>query len=115
MSLWADYIRELRGPEFRYFLEYSDCFAVISYPAGQWADCIIIHDMYVKPELRKQGRGKTLLEDVCQLGLKAGRKYVCAELEIATQTFEGAFKAQTAVGFMPVSANNGIIVMKKEL
>lgn len=113
MSLWAEYIRELRGPDFRQFLEYPDCFAVYSVPEGK--DCIIIHDMYVRPDLRKSGRGKALLADIEDIGRKAGRTCLLAELELGTLSVQTAFRAQTAVGFQPISAYNGIIAMRKEI
>lgn len=116
MSLWSDYIQELRGPGFREFLEYPDCFAVYSIPKLEpWNDCVIIHDMYVKPELRKQGRGSVLLDDIAEIGRKAGRSYIAAELELGTLSFESAFRSQIAAGFVPFSAQNGIIVMRKEI
>ena len=113
MSLWADYIKELRGPEFRQWLEYPDGFVAYSLPAGN--DCIIIHDMYVKPELRESGRGSALLIDVCEVGRRAGRKYVVAEVELATLTATTALKAQLAVGFSPVVVGNGNIFLQKEI
>lgn len=113
MSLWADYIAELRGPDFRKFLEYPDCFAAYSVPPD--LNCIIIHDMYVKPELRETGRGTALLTDICEIGRTAGKSHVIAELELGTRTAEVAFRAQTAAGFIPRAAHNGIIHMEKEL
>lgn len=113
MSLWAQYITELRGPV-RHWLEYPDCFVSYSFP--DWLpDCLIIHDMFVLPELRKSGRGKALLDDVFEAGRKAGKRYVVAELELGTLTFDMAFRAQTAVGFVPVGAKNDILCMKKEI
>lgn len=112
MSLWSDYITELRGD--RTFLEYPDCFASYSFPA--WApECIIIHDMYVKPELRRAGRGLSLLQDIEEIGRKAGCKAILAELEIATKTFPTAFAAQVSGGFVPIAAKNDTICMRKEI
>lgn len=113
MSLWADYVTELRGPDFRKWLEYPDGFVAYSLPEG--SDCIIIHDMYVKPELRKAKRGSALLEDVCEIGRTAGRKYVVAEIELAALTALGALRAQMAAGFVPVAAGNGSICLKREI
>ena len=113
MSLWADYVTELRGPEYRQWLEYPDCFAAYSLPKA--SECIIIHDMYVKPELRQDGRGKTLLEDLCEIGRKAGRRWVISEVEIATLTAATAMKAQLAAGFAPVSTSLETVIMRKEL
>lgn len=114
MSLWSQYIDELRGPEHRHFIEYPDCFVSYSFP--DWApSCILIHDMYVIPDLRKSGRGSALLSDVCELGRKAGKVAVLAELELATRTFDQAFRAQIASGFVPIAAQNGIICLRKEI
>lgn len=114
MSLWADYIRELRGPDSRVFLEYPYCFASYSLPELS-PDVMIIHDMFVAPAFRKNGRGKVLLSELEEIGRKAGRKYVLSELEIQTKTFDVAFKAQVAAGFLPVAAANDIIVMRKTI
>ena len=113
MSLWAEYIAELRGPEYRQWLEFPDCFAAYSLPEDK--ECIIIHDMYVKSWARKSGRGKLLLDDVCEIGRKAGKKFVVAEIELNTLTVDQALGAQLAVGFKPVAAYTGIICMRKEL
>lgn len=112
MSLWSDYIQELRGD--RMFLEYPDCFVSYSLPAYA-PECIIIHDMYVIPELRKSGRAKALLADVEAVGRKAGCAAVVCELEISTKTFPVAFASQIAVGFMPIGTRNDIIVMRKAI
>lgn len=112
MSLWADYIREFRGEAYMTFLEYPNCFVAYSMPEGE---CILIHDIYVKPEFRKAGCGKALLSDVEKIGLEAGRKYVLTEIEVGTPLTEVSIKAQLKVGFLPVAAQNGIIVMRKEI
>lgn len=114
MSLWADYITELRGPDFRSFLEYPDCFASYSLPA-HIPHALIVHDIFVRPELRRGGRGLALLRDLEAVGRKAGRTLILAELELGTRTFDVALRAQLAAGFSPISADNGIIVMQKEI
>ena len=113
MSLWSEYIAELHGPEHRTFLEFPDCFAAYSLPKG--GECIIIHDMYVRPWARKSGRGTVLLDDVCEIGRKAGRKFVLAEVALATLTAGTAMRAQLAAGFEPIVADKGSVVMRKEL
>lgn len=111
MSLWADYTKELRGQGFRHWLEYPDCFIAYSFP--EWGPIIFIHDMYVAPEMRRSGRGTALLNEVTEIGRKAGKRYAVAELEINTLTFEQAFNAQIASGFIPTAAQPGIICMRK--
>lgn len=114
MSLWSDYIRELRGEDAHQFIEFPWGFVSYSFP--KWAEnCIQIEDMYVVPEERKSGRGTELLSMVRTIGLKAGRKYVTAQLELNTECFEGSMRAQLAKGFVPVAAENGKLWLRREV
>lgn len=113
MSLWAEYINELRGGKVS-FIEQEHGFISWSFP--EWAhNCIMINDIYVRPDARMQGVGKLLLEQVCEIGRKAGRLYVTSELHLDTCIYAESMRAQIAVGFVPVAAENGRIFMRRSL
>jgi GNAT superfamily N-acetyltransferase len=113
MSLWADYIQELRAGTIQ-FLEHD--FGFISYTYPEWAPTSIkVCDIYVAPGFRKDRKGTFLLEEVCEIGRKAGKTSVIAELELNTATIKLAFRSQVAAGFLPMAAHNGIIHLQKEI
>ena len=113
MSLWSDYLKELRGEDAHQFIELPWGFVSYSFP--QWAPtCIQIEDMYVVPEERKLGRGNELLGMVQAIGLKAGKLFVTAQLELNTLTFENAMRVQLAAGFIPIAAENGKIYLRRD-
>jgi GNAT superfamily N-acetyltransferase len=111
MSLWSEYIAELRGPDFRKWLEDEDGFVAYSLPID--GECIIVHDMYVKPEVRKMGIGKEYLKKICEIGKEAGRKFVISEVELATGVTASSMAAQLAVGFVPVKTSPDTIYLRK--
>lgn len=111
-SLWARYVDELLGGS-KQFIECEWGFVSYSFPT--WIDAIQIEDMYIVPECRKQGRGAELFAKVCALGREAGRKYVIAQLEMTSRVVTESMRAHLAVGLVPVAAENGKILMRKEL
>lgn len=113
MSLWSDYIAELSGGT-RRFIEKDWGFVSYSYPS--WAqDSIFVEDMYIVPAERSSGRGSDLLEEVCEIGRLAGKRFVLANVEIDTEICVGALRAQLAVGLVPIGANNGKIMLRRPL
>lgn len=112
-SLFADYISELTGGV-RRAIEREYGFVHYQFPA--WAqDCILIDDIYVKPEVRKAGWGRKLFEEIEELGRKAGKKAVIAQLDLTSEKRHESWAAHLAVGLVPITAEGGKILMRKVL
>lgn len=110
-SLWLQYVEELMD---RRGIEYDWGFVHYSYPA--WAqDCIMIDDLFVAPEHRKSGKGKILFDGVSEIGRLAGKKWLIAHLELGTRKYVDSWAAQLAVGLLPISAEQGKILVRKQL
>ncbi len=114
MSLWADYVKELRGEHAPQFIEFDWGFISYTFPEKH-ANCINIEDIYVIPSERKSGKGTELLDMVRAIGLKAGKKYVTCQLELHTKVYQVSLKAQMAAGFIPIAAENGKIYSMREV
>lgn len=113
MSLWSEYIAELRGNTVQ-FIETEKGF--VSYEFPLWAtDSIYVCDMYVVPSARMNGLGREMFEKVMAIGRMAGKKYLMAYVELGTAVSFKSMQAQMAVGLMPFSANNDKILMRRPL
>lgn len=113
-SLWAQYVEELLGGQ-RKFIECEWGFASYSFPIMHPPTSIMIHDMFILPEYRKQGRGGDLFNKVCEIGKENGKTNVLAEVELASEVALESLKAQLAVGLVPIAAENGKILTRKVL
>lgn len=112
-SLWAQYCTELLGGA-RTFLETEWGFISYSFPQAV-PNAVMIHDMYVIPEERRAGRGRELFDRVCWIGKEAGKTAVLAEAELSSKVFMESFRAQLAVGLVPIAADRDKILTRKEL
>ena len=112
-SLWARYITELLGGE-RIFIERD--FGFISYSLPKLPnDVLWLHDIYVVPDQRGEGRGRELFETACEVGRKAGRTYILTQIEIGTKIYTESLKAHLQVGLVPIAAEGGKIILKGDL
>jgi len=112
-SLWAQYIEELR-PGQRHFIECEWGFISYSFPEAA-TDCLLIEDIYVVPAERRGTRGTELFKKVELIAQEMDKEAIVARVELATATAAGALQAQLAVGLVPVSADNGIILTRKRV
>lgn len=110
-SLWAQYSKELMG---RMMIEDENSFVSYSFP--EWApDCIMVHDMFVVPDQRRTGLGTKVFQQIEEIGRQAGKKAVIAHIELSTKCYDKSWAAQLAVGLLPISAENGKILLRKVL
>lgn len=113
MSLWAEYIKELRGNKIS-FIEYE--WGFISYEFPIWAqDSILASDLYVKPEFRRSGYGSKLMEEVMAIGRLAGKHYFIGNVELGTAITAESMRAHIGAGLVPMSATNDRILMRRPL
>lgn len=108
MSLWADYHEETEGHE---TLETADGFIRYSFapPVCQ------IHDLYVVPAKRQTRVAWVLADAVSKLAKDKGMTHLWSRVWCASRTADAALKANLAYGFQVMNAENGSIIMMKEL
>jgi GNAT superfamily N-acetyltransferase len=107
MSLWSDYILEREGnaviEEGWGFIEFR-----ISPPV------CMIHSLYVRPVDRKSGRGSELADRVAEIARREGCtlwSQVVSSMLNATESL----KAVLAYGFKVTEAQNGCIILTKDI
>ena len=105
-SLWARYYEEFNGTE---VIETEWGFIAFSYLEF----AVFISEIYVVPEMRDGGLGNRLLEEVTELGRKAGKASLLSNVRIGTNVSAEAMKAHLAVGFIPISAEPDKILFRR--
>ncbi len=97
MSLWSEYREALCGTK---FLEYE--WGFLSYSElPDVPDCLLVEDCFVRPEARKQGRGRELIKEVSDIGRKAGKARLVCSVRVTFKGCAASLAAQLAVGFVP--------------
>jgi L-amino acid N-acyltransferase YncA len=108
MSLWADYLKEREGnsiiEEPWGFIEYR-----LALPFMK------IESIYVKPEERKAGRASLLADQVTSLAKEQGATHLWSQVWVGALNATASLKAILAYGFTVQGAENGHIILTKEL
>lgn len=108
MSLWSDYIREREGnaviEEGWGFIEYR-----LAPPV------CLIHSLYISPGERKRGRGSELADLVAEIARREGCTLLWSQVVTATLNATDSLKAILAYGFRVQDAQNGVIVLTKDI
>lgn len=108
MSLFAEYYKEISGAE---VIELEGAFAsIIEQPEAYY-----IHEFYVKPELREQGIGTSLMRKIEGFAAERHKKLLLSSVDLGMRTAALSLKAQLAYGFVPFSAEQGKIFLRKEV
>jgi ribosomal protein S18 acetylase RimI-like enzyme len=106
--MYADYIREREGKE---VLETDKGFAVYSFE-GPYC---YIQDIYVKPDFRRSRAAWEMGETISSLAKAKGCKYLSGTVYAGTNGATESLVGQLAYGFKLHSAENGKILLYKEL
>lgn len=108
MSLWSDYHKETEGHE---VIETEYGFVRYSITAPLcW-----IHDLYVCPEHRRHNHGSFLAKKVTALAIEAGCTHLWSQVGLGSRTANDALKANLSFGFLVQGAQNGFIIMSKDI
>lgn len=107
-SLWARYKNEADGTN---FIEHE--WGLASYVVAEVS--IVIDDMYIVPELRRQGYGRKLLAELEEVARSHNKEMLISSVLIAHKDHDISLKAQLAVGFETFSADNGKIWLKRKV
>ncbi len=92
MSLYAEYMKERSGIG---CLETEEGFATFTYPNE---NIVYVIDVYVKPELRRQGIASLLVDRICDLAKETGRKQLLLTVDLNTKGSQESLKVCMAYG-----------------
>lgn len=113
MQMWADYIKEK---------ENKDCFqcetGFVTYLIYdvEGHNELYISDMYVKPEFRNTGAGRSLIKEIERIAKEQNCKKMTAAIWLSNKNPEGPLVADIKYGFrISHVANNNIIYLVKDL
>jgi len=108
MSLWADYSRDRLGWE---TIEEADGFITYSLAPP---NCTI-EEFYVAPHARGGRTAKRLADAVVEVAKGSGATFVWGKVIPGTNGAEHAMKTNLHYGFRLIGAENGKIIMLKEI
>lgn len=108
MSLWSAYHKETEGHEtletesgfIRFSLNPPNCY---------------VHDLYVRPDLRRGKYATNLADSVTLIAREAGCTHMWSEVGVVSRTSTEALYANLSYGFKVQRAENGFILMCKEV
>ncbi len=107
-SLWASYKLESLG---LHTIELD--WGLASYCLGN--DCLFIDEFYIRPDFRRNGYGRKLLEMIKSVAIEAGKPSIRSTVSLNNKTSVLSLQAQLAGGFVPIKAENGMILLSLEL
>lgn len=108
MSLWADYISEREGNSV-----IEEDFGFIEFRLSP--PVCLIHSLYVRPGDRRSGVGAALADRVAELAKEAGCTLLWSQVVTTTLNATESLKAVLAYGFKVQDAQNGVIVLTKDI
>ncbi len=108
MSMWANYQKEVWGFE---TLENEKGF--VSYQVLE--DAIFITDIYVEPDFRRSGIAWEFADEIAEMARAQGKQRLLGRVDVTQADSATSLKAQLAYGFVPFSAEQGKIWLRKEL
>lgn len=109
MSYYADYLKERTDDE---IIELPEGFATYRFINGQ--QCYLI-DIYVAPEYRRQGFGSLLGEMVTTIAKEKGCKELIGTVCTAAKNSDTSLQTFLTYGMKLKSAQNDIIILKKDI
>jgi GNAT superfamily N-acetyltransferase len=109
-SLFAQYVKEREG---KHVIETEDGFAVLQFfPKNQE---IYIEDIYVIPEKRKSGIGRSFLEQVEAMCREQGFNKISGSVRPSATGSTDSLKVLLSVGFRLAAAESDAIFFIKEV
>lgn len=107
-QMYAAYLKERENLD---ILETEFGFAIVR----EMPDCLYLQDIYVKPEFRKQGKGREMLLVVEDAAKEMGFKKVLGSCCPPAAGSDASLRAILACGFTLLSCDKDIIYLVKEL
>ena len=107
-SLWARYCAETEGAE---TIENETGFVTfVSFP-----DHIFIRECYVIPVCRQSGVGTLFMQELEALARERGLELLITSVNVTSNTCGLSLQAQLSYGFVPFSADQGKIWLRKSV
>lgn len=106
--MWKDYVFEREGVE---VLEHEHGFSLVK----QVGDALYLQDVYVVPEFRRQGVGRSMLEIVEVVAAERGLKKVITSCDPKANDSTESMKAILACGFRMHTCENNLVYLIKEI
>ena len=107
-SLYAQYIKEREDKE---CIETEHSFA--SYQI--WEDSIYIEDVYVSPNLRRQGYAAQMVDEITRIAKSLDKKFLYSSVSPAANGATQSLKVVLACGFKLHNSSPDLIMFVKEL
>lgn len=107
-QMYAAYLKERENLD---VLETDYGFAIVR----QMSDCLYLQDIYVKPEFRKQGKGREMLSIVEDAARELGYKKLLGSCSPPAAGSDASLRAIMACGFTLLSCDKDIIYLVKDL
>lgn len=107
-SLWARYYEEFNGTQ---MIETEWGFIAFNF----LPEAVFVSEIFIVPEMRAGGLGLRLLEEVAEIGRKSGKTHILANVLLGTNVCAEALKTQLNVGFVPIAAESGKILLRREI
>ncbi len=107
-SLYAKYVREREGN-----LVLEEPWGFIEFRLA--LPFMRIESIYVEPHLRKQNKATELADRIADIGRDGGATHLWTQVVLATQCATESLKAVLAYGFEVQIAQNGVIILTKEI
>lgn len=106
--MWAAYHKETEGHD---VVENADGFIRFSF----LPPLCLIHDLYVRPEKRRERAAWKLADEVSVIAKKNRATHLWSKVWTGSLTAHAALKSNLAYGFKVQDAKDGYIIMMKEL
>lgn len=103
-NLFADYLKERLGQE---IIENEHGFIIYKINGNE---CFLA-EMYIKPESRRSGHGKSLLTELKVIGLDAGCEYITATIHQVDKNAHFTMAGAISCGFKIHNAHNNVITI----
>ncbi len=107
--MYGAYLKERLNKEY-----YETAFGFVIY-SWYLEDAIYIEELYIKPESRLEGFGTMMVDEVCELARKAGKKYLIGTVAPSANGSTSSLKALLAYKMQLWRIENDLIFLSKEL
>lgn len=111
-SLWAQYVRELRGDAAPQFIEYPWGFISFTQPRPE---TIYIEDIYVVPKERGGDLMYKLIGEAEATGHKLGASEVVCSVRVDSPSASRNLRIYLTMGAAPTSAHDGRIYLARKI
>ncbi len=107
--MYGAYLKERLNKE---YFETAHGFVIYSWYLD---DAIYIEELYIKPEHRLEGFGTVMVDAVCDIAKKAGKKYLVGTIDPRANGSTVSMKALLAYKMQLWRLEDGLIYLSKEL